>query len=523
MRGQLRAGSGRNSCAFTSLSVREPALVWLMEQSSSKTWVLATTGEPPSVAPHFHSLAAVWAGIEDRELELGMPPGAPVLVSGGQVDDRLNVYFRHGFARDQMSTARTYAVELRLWFAFLDIRGVRWDEARREDVRAFQVWRVYDSRNPGRVRAATWNKGWAALKHFYGWALREQWIELDPVGEQDRLQNAVTGGHKEKNARSSRDRWLTPAEYKMWRDVELRGYLATEVEQGKVVAGLPNEAFRGRNSSRNVAFTDYLISSGLREAEAGSLLKMEIPAAVGEKAPIIGKGRFFRHYHVLHRIGLESVQAYLDGERSDAVRRGQRSGRYSTERDRLVIVDVLPSGRRGQRIRLDGGRVVDVTGLTPQERLRLFTAGEDGLEPAALWLTEAGDPMPFASWNSVFNTANGRVSKARESLGVGSPWVHVTPHSLRFSFALMLLVAGVRATDERLGLGPADPFLAGNYSHVFDEVRDLLGHASVELTKKTYLEPVKSLRRSPLFRGTVEEVWDGIAASSPLIGFGQRK
>lgn len=120
----------------------------------------------------------------------------------------------------------------------------------------------------------------------------------------------------------------------------------------------------------------------------------------------------------------------------------------------------------------------------------------------------------------MFNTANARVSAQRNALGVESPWVHVSPHSLRFTFALMLLVAGVRATDERLDLAITDPFDARNYSHVFDEVRDLLGHASVETTKSIYLEPLKGLRRAPLFRGTsVQEVWDALAAASPLVGF----
>jgi site-specific recombinase XerD len=496
-----------------------------MEENLDRTWVLVRAGRSSSLDQRFHILAAEWADIADRERRLGIPPGAPVLVSGGQIDDRLNVYFRQGFARDQMPTAWTYAVEVRLWLAFLDTRDVRWDEARREDVRAFQMWRVYDDQNPRRVSPATWNKGWAALKHFYGWARRDGWIVTDPIGPQDRLRNSSSvRGHREKNARASRDRWLTPTEYTMWRDVGLRGYVATTDERGRVVAGLPDGASRGRNTARNAAFTDFVLSTGLREAEVGSLLDMEIPAAAGEKAPIIGKGGVFRHYAPLHRIGLDSIQMYRDGERRDAIRRAQRSGRYDDVSDRLVIVEVLPGGRRGQRIRLNEGRIAVVTTMTSAERLRLFVAGPDGLEPAALWLTEAGDPMPFTSWNSVFNAANARVSKARNGLGVKSPWVHVTPHSLRFTFALMLLVAGVRATDELLGLGPADPFLAGNYSHVFDEVRDLLGHASVATTKNTYLEPVKSLRRSTLFRGTtVDEMWEGIAAGSALIGFKEQE
>lgn len=493
-----------------------------MDVNSTRVWVLTITGKRPAIDPHFHALAAKWHNIPEKELSLGFTPGMPVLASEACIDDRLNEYFRHGFRRDQNTTAYTYAVELRTWLTFLNDRDVRWDEARREDVRAFQAWRVYDERNPHRVRPATWNKGWAALRHFYGWALRDGWLERMPVGEQDRLKDPFqAGGYREKNARGSRDRWLTPAEYLMWRDVGLRGYLAARSETSRIEASLPNDMFRGRNTARNSAFADYLLSTGLREQEAGTLLDMEIPSSVGDKVPIIGKGGVFRHYEVMHRSGLESVQVYRDGERRDVIRRAQRERRYEVVSNRLLMLDVVSRGRRGQRIRLEGGQIIDLVTMTSQERRRLFTVGRDGLEPAALWLTEKGTAMPHVTWNSVFRSANTRVSGARAGLGVGSPWVHVTPHSLRFTFALMVLVAGARATDEHLGLGPADAFVVKNYSHVFDEVRDLLGHATVKTTEATYLEPVKGLRRSPLFRGaTVDDVWAGLVAASPLIGFG---
>lgn len=181
-------------------------------------------------------------------------------------------------------------------------------------------------------------------------------MNVDPVGEHDRLRNPqASGGHREKNARSSRDRWLTPAEYAMWRDVGTRGYAAV-VSQGKVASGLQSEVFRGRNIARNAAFTDYILSTGLREGEAGTLLTMEVPAAVGDKAPIVGKGAVFRHYIALSRIGLDSVRAYIEGERRDVVRRAQRKGRYENWARPIRIEEVLPGGRLGQRLRIGGGR-----------------------------------------------------------------------------------------------------------------------------------------------------------------------
>jgi hypothetical protein len=219
--------------------------------------------------------------------------------------------------------------------------------------------------------------------------------------------------------------------------------------------------------------------------------------------------------------GLESIRAYVIGERRDVIRKAQRSGRYSGLTGQLIVAEFLPAGKYGQRVRLTDGRILEVPRIGFKERMSLYLVGANGMEPASLWLTDAGAPMPHGTWNFVFNTANTRVSAARTALGERAPRVRVTPHSLRFSFALMVLVAGVRATDDHLGLGPASPFFIGNYSHVFDEVRDLLGHASVETTRRIYLEPVKGLRRSSLFSGTsLDEVWGVIAASNKLVGFG---
>lgn len=50
-------------------------------------------------------------------------------------------------------------------------------------------------------------------------------------------------------------KWFTPRTYRLWRDVGLRGY---------TVGGLPETGWRGRNDSRNTAFTDLLFESGPR-------------------------------------------------------------------------------------------------------------------------------------------------------------------------------------------------------------------------------------------------------------------
>ncbi|MFK0242074.1 tyrosine-type recombinase/integrase [Microbacterium sp. NPDC090281] len=483
-------------------------------------WLLASAGGSSGVAPELHPLATEWQDIAARERRLGIPPGQPILMSSEQIDYRLGDYFRTAFRMDQSSTAQTYATELRTWFNFLDARGRgRWDDVDHRAVREFQIWRLYDEDNPRPITPATWNKGWEALNHFYRWATREGFMESNPILDSQRLKDpGRTGGHREKNARSSRDRWLTPIEYALWRDVGFRGYDAARDESGNLVPTRPATNSRSRNTARNTAFADFGLTTGLRRAEAASLLCIELPSTIDDETPLIGKGNIFRHYRVVHELGIESLNDYLRGERRDAIRRGRKMGRFAPKPEH-VIVEIMHS-RRGQRLRFADGRVHDLPGLPGEVRRRLLIEGPDGFEPAWLWLGDSGETLLPQSWSDVFQSANRRVTLARAKNGVRSPWVTVTPHSLRFTFALFVLLAGVRAIDEDLGLSSASAFSLRNYSQAFDEVRDLLGHSTTAVTRKHYLAPVKSLRSTSVLRSTsLTEMWDELRASSRLVGF----
>ncbi|MFF3343273.1 hypothetical protein [Streptomyces flavidovirens] len=65
--------------------------------------------------------------------------------------------------------------------------------------------------------------------------------------------------------------WLPPAIYLQWRDVGVRGF---------TVEGLSDRSFRGRFASRNAAYTDTKIRTGLRLAEQTSLSLFELPEMV---------------------------------------------------------------------------------------------------------------------------------------------------------------------------------------------------------------------------------------------------
>lgn len=90
----------------------------------------------------------------------------------------------------------------------------------------------------------------------------------------------------------------------------------------------------------------------------------------------------------------------------------------------------------------------------------LFVDGEDGLEPATLWLTESGLPLKYTSWTKVFERASDRCAAA----GLD---VFATPKMLRHSMALRTLIALHNAMDRRLRLTPAERL---HYEEVYGQV-----------------------------------------------------
>jgi len=124
-------------------------------------------------------------------------------------------------------------------------------------------------------------------------------------------------------------------------------------------------------------------------------------------------------------------------------------------------------------------------------------------------------PMGYRSWSRVFDRANARCA----ALGVA---VFCTPHMCRHSFALRMLVSLHHALDARLGLDPAQRrHYQQVYGSVWDLVKDLLGHRSVETTRDIYLEPVRGLQLDSLLDGAdhapSEEVLARLAATTGLV------
>ena len=113
-----------------------------------------------------------------------------------------------------------------------------------------------------------------------------------------------------------------------------------------------------------------------------------------------------------------------------------------------------------------------------------------------LWLTESGMPMAYRSWSKVFERASARCVKAGLT-------VYATPHMLRHSMALRVLLSLHHALDRRFGLTPTERRnYEDAYGTVWTMVKDLLGHRSEVTTREIYLEPVRGLQIESLLDDT---------------------
>jgi len=122
--------------------------------------------------------------------------------------------------------------------------------------------------------------------------------------------------------------WLPPASYRQWRDVGVRGYRPD---------GLADPSFRGRHASRNQAFCDLMVRTGLRLAEQTSLTRFELPDLDPARVQVpfwlpeaVAKRDSARWVYVPAGV-LRAVWDYVDLERAEAVERVQAAGGSATK------------------------------------------------------------------------------------------------------------------------------------------------------------------------------------------------
>jgi integrase len=455
-------------------------------------------------ARFFPELGVRQRAVVDR-VRVGRYPGQPfVLDERGRPDALVNKFFAwRGFRGYASGTRKKYALSVGLWLNFCGTRELRWGDARPDDVADFKFWRMTDKGNPARVGGSTMHGDVAAISALYGWASARHGI-ADPV-----LRGELSGSGQAKSSSGLRRRpgkagpaavepagirdrdvkWLDPAAVRRWVDVGMRGF---------DLDGREPETSRNRTGTRDAAFAGLLYGSGLRVAEAASLLDLELPddADPGrayftcQLAAACAKGGGHSRRWWLPRSALSEVLTYAEGPRADAVARAQHAGRYERLARIRVIEGAAGSARRLALSSAGGTETAAVDGLSPESRRCLFRRTGRGLEPAALWLNENGMPRSAHAWQGTFQTANERIARA----GLPSSF-RCTPHMLRHSCALRWYSVGRLIWDRRLAhLTEAEQLdFRAQFGDTWQLVQTILGHAHPQTTVNTYLEPFKSL------------------------------
>jgi integrase len=249
---------------------------------------------------------------------------------------------------------------------------------------------------------------------------------------------------------------------------------------------------------RNTAYADLLFSSALRRQEGGSLLIDEIPE-VGQESFVgatakRGRVRAWR----AEDAALKSLADYLNVTRRAAVRRAQKAGRYDAIGS-IWIDHVDVRSRLGVVLVTTDGDELSMKGLDVPTRMRLMRYRASGVhvgpEPLWLWLAEDGLPMEPAGWGTIFLRASQRFERECDRLGRPKrDVILLSPHSLRFSYALYVLVVLHQVLDRKYGYSPTDPYDESRYLPAYEHVRDILGHKSTATTRDIYLRPVSGLR-----------------------------
>lgn len=438
----------------------------------------------------FHETASLSAGSESlvppdvaeavRESRLRPRRRATPFFIGpdGLPDGIINDYFGAGGPGGRLAetSARSYAYDILVFLNILQQWEVDWRDASAAVLGDVRTWRLYGQDNERRVSDAAWQRQAQAVSSLYSWATtRGIRSPVPPSFDRSRRRVADPGGAY---PRSKSIKWFTSAAIAQWANLGMRGYLPD---------GSVDSSYRHRSGVRDGAFVRAAYGTGLRAQELGGLiLGIEWPTAptgpyatleLGDGVAKGGRGRRFW----ASAEALAAVNSYVSLDRRVAVTAARRRGAYDDLTDVLVVEE-----RETPRYAYDSaGRRARLNQLSPSDRRRLFTRRDGLLEPAQLWLTEQGLPLPHTAWNRIFDRANSRIA------AMGVPMSRMTPHRLRHSFALKWFIIG-----RLLWMGRTSALSRDEADALRDEmgsewflVQTLLGHRSVETTRNTYLEP----------------------------------
>lgn len=373
------------------------------------------------------------------------------------------------------------------WYRFLKENGSDPLQASKNDLTLY-----YQSRRQGEGSwsPSTWNRVVSTLDNFYQWAVEEEIVDkapftyrqsrfISPDGQQISVLRNMA---KDKTSRAHTNlKWLEEEQLETFLNLGMLG-----LKNGEEIEG-----FLATHATRNYLFAELLAKTGLRSQEGTYLtifelphlpeqtqryVRMNLPAAVCKG----GKSRWILIPPQLVR----DLQSYYQLEHA-----AMREGGWRPE-GALVVEDADSEGA------LINGKRRKWKTVSIAERKRLILP--DGGTPL-LFAKHGGSPM--MTWTQVFEEANLRCQKEHPN------FPHVTPHTLRHTFAVQTLQWLISQVAEGISQKTNDPLLLAGYWRVHDPLltlRDVLGHSSVSTTQ-IYLQAIDATR---LYANIIEDLED---------------
>jgi integrase len=409
-----------------------------------------------------------WSSVVETLDRHDIPDGLPFIVDDdGSLTgcERLNTYLLIAWRQ------RAYDLDsLRTFHAYHLARLLRFVRKRRAETHvdltatSTEDLTAYRDARRQEVHDTTLATEFGCMSSFFYYATQVGWIEKDPIPRWGRSNRntLISRTRRERQAR-----FLKACQTKHFLEVGLRG-------DGYDPAGAPG------HPERDYLYGLLLATTGLRREECAFLLNVEVPVpdTMGPESihvfDRLGKKQVVRSIYVTAQVA-HAADLYRRTERRRVVQVAQRSLRANVLDGSVLVIDDLIE-RRGKLYVAIRAQRIPLVQFSNKHRARAVRVLDDGtIDPLALFVSRSGLPPGLERWNQLFADARERV----RHLGHRDQpprHVHVTPHTMRHSYAVRMLAALRKAGRHRAG----DPYLL--LANPVLTVKELLGHASVQTT-----------------------------------------
>lgn len=347
-----------------------------------------------------------------------IPSGRPFFLDANGLPDKdlegfCNYLLTPG--RKSVKTWRTYAVQISVFLRFMTAQGKEWKDAERNDLNLYYIVRTSgEFQNSQKLSPRSWNVAAVAIVHLYEYAHDQGLIEKLPFKYRKTMASFAVKTAMTPDLSAK----FTPEQINF---ISLKNY--------KTI-WRPHFIAR-RNTQRNLALVDLLISVGLRISEALNLMINQIPNPDDKiyadrksvTIRVVGKGCKAR----MIRIPKQIVRAI----------------RFYVEEDRANIINKLYFGK--------------------ELKSKL---------PKLIFITEKGLPLQARSVQDLF-------MKVSNATGL-----KLTPHGCRHTFAVYQLEAMIKRMS--MNLKELQEKGSDAYRQILNdplrELQRLLGHSHITST-----------------------------------------